>query len=34
LRSSSGATIVLFATIVFFLAIGTKQLFSFIAQRA
>ncbi len=34
LRSSSGATIVLFATIVFFIAIGAKQLTGFIARRA
>ena len=34
LRSSSGATIVLLATIVFFLAIGAKQAGAVIARRA
>lgn len=34
LRSSSGATIVLAATIVFFLAMGAKQFATFIARRA
>jgi ABC-type Mn2+/Zn2+ transport system permease subunit len=34
LRSSSGATIVLAATILFFVAIGVKQLRSFTARRA
>ena len=34
LRSSSGATIVLLATIVFFLAIGAKQFGAVIARRA
>jgi ABC-type Mn2+/Zn2+ transport system permease subunit len=34
LRSSSGATIVLFATIVFFLAIGAKQIYALTLRRA
>lgn len=34
LRSSSGATIVLFATIVFFIAVGAKQFAGLIARRA
>jgi manganese/iron transport system permease protein len=34
LRSSSGATIVLFATIVFFIAIGVKQTYALILRRA
>jgi len=34
LRSSSGATIVLLATILFFVAIGAKELRSFSARRS